>query len=522
MKEKGKEFTIFRTQRAGPGHNHNYKIMDNHTTILVDRLLTDILTILPKIENYLLTFSEVVFSPRTLVRQLILCICLHTGAFTMETFLSGLKYVHSFLSKKGRNIKQLKKRMADPDDTQTFDDYVSIAEAIDRINGVDCWRREPRCELYESDRLQARIDECKHLIRRGDIFDTMFTLRGGIARNKFGLLHEGLFSKALGGTKLLVEEYHSWICRGLDFCADGQVLSGEDAIPTDARLAFFNETRHSYGRTALLLSGGAALGFYHAGVVKVLIENGLMPRVIGGASAGSILCGMIGTRTDEECLRDLFQVKGTRAPGHSGYLQLDFFRPQGYANTVMPRVPTHYSCDAAMSSGSPANSVVDFEGQVGSGSGDKRSNLTSRSSPTTEGNSSGLHGGWIRNLKAGFQFVTPRGIQWFTNSIWNVLRGNTKAKDVMMSDTNHFRRCVRATVGNFTFQEAFDRTGRILNITVSPQNRSDPPRLLNYLTSPHVLVWSGAVASSSLPGVFEASKLMVKDADGTERFESTR
>jgi len=440
----------------------------------------------------------------------------------METFLSGLKYVHSFLSKKGRNIKQLKKRMADPDDTQTFDDYVSIAEAIDRINGVDCWRREPRCELYESDRLQARIDECKHLIRRGDIFDTMFTLRGGIARNKFGLLHEGLFSKALGGTKLLVEEYHSWICRGLDFCADGQVLSGEDAIPTDARLAFFNETRHSYGRTALLLSGGAALGFYHAGVVKVLIENGLMPRVIGGASAGSILCGMIGTRTDEECLRDLFQVKGTRAPGHSGYLQLDFFRPQGYANTVMPRVPTHYSCDAAMSSGSPANSVVDFEGQVGSGSGDKRSNLTSRSSPTTEGNSSGLHGGWIRNLKAGFQFVTPRGIQWFTNSIWNVLRGNTKAKDVMMSDTNHFRRCVRATVGNFTFQEAFDRTGRILNITVSPQNRSDPPRLLNYLTSPHVLVWSGAVASSSLPGVFEASKLMVKDADGTERFESTR
>ena len=41
------------------------------------------------------------------------------------------------------------------------------------------------------------------------------------------------------------------------------------------------------------------------------------------------------------------------------------------------------------------------------------------------------------------------------------------------------------------------------------------------LTAPHVLVWSAAVASSSLPGVFEASKLMVKDSDGTERFEST-
>jgi TAG lipase/steryl ester hydrolase/phospholipase A2/LPA acyltransferase len=34
-----------------------------------------------------------------------------------------------------------------------------------------------------------------------------------------------------------------------------------------------------------------------------------------------------------------------------------------------------------------------------------------------------------------------------------------------MSDTEHFRECLRTNVGDFTFQEAFDRTGRILNIT---------------------------------------------------------
>ena len=78
----------------------------------------------------------------------------------------------------------------------------------------------------------------------------------------------------------------------------------------------------------------------------------------------------------------------------------------------------------------------------------------------------------------------------------------------------------RANVGNFTFQEAFDRTGRILNIVVTPQNKSDPPRLLNYLSAPHVMVWSAAVASSSLPGVFEANRLVVKEADGWERYES--
>lgn len=55
----------------------------------------------------------------------------------------------------------------------------------------------------------ARIDEFVHLMRRRDIFELMFILRGGIARNKFGLLHEGLFSKAMAGTKILVETYHN-------------------------------------------------------------------------------------------------------------------------------------------------------------------------------------------------------------------------------------------------------------------------------------------------------------------------
>jgi hypothetical protein len=96
-------------------------------------------------------------------------------------------------------------------------------------------------------------------MRRRDIFELMFVLRGGIARNKFGLLHEGLFSKALAGTKVLVETYHNVVCAALDFVCDAPITEGESfPIPPEARLAFFNETRHAYGRTGLLLSGGAA------------------------------------------------------------------------------------------------------------------------------------------------------------------------------------------------------------------------------------------------------------------------
>jgi predicted acylesterase/phospholipase RssA len=47
--------------------------------------------------------------------------------------------------------------------------------------------------------------------------------------------------------------------------------------------------RQVYGRSALLLSGGGGLGIYHMGVVKALLEVGMLPRVISGSSAGSIV-----------------------------------------------------------------------------------------------------------------------------------------------------------------------------------------------------------------------------------------
>jgi len=34
---------------------------------------------------------------------------------------------------------------------------------------------------------------------------------------------------------------------------------------------------------------------YHAGVVKALFESNLLPRIISGASVGSIICAIVGT-----------------------------------------------------------------------------------------------------------------------------------------------------------------------------------------------------------------------------------
>lgn len=419
------------------------------------------------------------FVPKAIVRQVTLAILLETGVVTVNQVLAIVHKLYSNFSSRSRLITQLEREQ---EVSQTQDEWMDLAEQIDNIQGNDLWRTEPTCPLYESDRISSRIDEFVHLMRRRDVFDLMFTLRGGIARNKFGLLHEGLFSKALAGTKVLIETYHNIVCKSLEFVCDAMPLPGDEVIPTEAKLAFFNETRHMYGRTALMLSGGAALGFYHVGVVKALMTNGLLPRVLSGASAGSIVCAMIATRTDEECHRDLFEVNGTHATGHSGKLMLNFFRPM--TTPKISHTTHHHNKENALQ-------------QV----------LRNDAGAFADG-------------KKTWQLFFPIGVRKLSSKIYDILSGHKRAKDVLMSDTEHFRSCCRANVGNFTFQEAFDRTGRILNIIVSPQNRSDPPRLLNYLTAPHVLVWSAAVASSSLPGVFEPNKLLVKDADGTERSES--
>lgn len=441
---------------------------------LIDEASKIVIANLPAMKELMSELMDIVFVPKVIVKQLTFAVALQCGMVTVEQLWHLIRGMASHLvSSRSRLVRQLR---AQQKKAETQNEWMDLAEKIDNIQGNDVWRSDPECPLYERERIAARVDEYVHLMRRQDIFELMFALRGGINRNKFGLLHEGLFSKALAGSKVLVETYHNVVCAALDFCADAPVLEGDDPIPTEARLAFFNETRHSYGRTALLLSGGAALGFYHTGVVKCLMENGLMPRVIGGSSAGSILCAMIGTRTDEECLRDLFEAKGTAAPGHSGKLQLNFFRPLSRGNEA--------------------------------GRGSKDDNILRNSA------------GAFRDLKRTWQVFIPIGLRTFTSTVFDVLTGHRRPQDVLNHDTDHFRECLRINVGDFTFQEAFDRTGRILNITVTPNNKSDPPRLLNYLTAPHVLVWSAAVASSSLPGVFEANKLMVKDADGSERFES--
>lgn len=69
-------------------------------------------------------------------------------------------------------------------------------------------------------------------------------------------------------------------------------------------------------------------------------------------------------------------------------------------------------------------------------------------------------------------------------------------------------------IPDLTFQEAFERSGRMLNVSVAPVETHQTSRLLNATTSPNVLIRKSIMASAAVPGVFPAVTLEARDKWG--------
>ena len=231
---------------------------------------------------------------------------------------------------------------------------------------------------------------------------------------------------------------------------------GEEAglvpIKDDMKLAFFNETRYAFGRTAILLSGGASLGYYHLGLIYALHKADLLPRIISGSSAGSIMAAVVGTRSANEysALLDRMVSEGD--------------------DVEEPWARCFFKISNELKS--PLGQFV--------------------------------------------QSYTPNCLRWLADPVLSFMFDGK----LINVDSQHFRRKIRELIGTSTFQEAFDKTSKIINITVAPLNDYDSPRLLNYLTAPHVCVWSAVVSSCSIPGIFDSSPLVVKTSSSSYEYEN--
>jgi TAG lipase / steryl ester hydrolase / phospholipase A2 / LPA acyltransferase len=205
-----------------------------------------------------------------------------------------------------RLVKKLRAaRLRDLQHAQTYAGWREIALELDRLEGADAWRQDDSSDDYDHLLIKERLGQMRELRRQGRVGPLVFALGEGLHGNLGNLSNPALYNVARVGTKQLVTDYIQEVARCLDYLCAGDFPD----FPVEEKIPFFKRTGTVFGRSALMLSGGATLGMFHLGVIKALAGEGLLPRVLSGSSAGAIIAGAAGTRTDAE-LQQLFEHGG--------------------------------------------------------------------------------------------------------------------------------------------------------------------------------------------------------------------
>ncbi|MEZ5501205.1 MAG: DUF3336 domain-containing protein [Halioglobus sp.] len=304
------------------------------------------------------------------------------------------------------DLDELEHRMAG---AANYDEWCEAAQAHDRLSGAEEWKRRDRTRLYDYAQIRLRLDELRRNREQQEDHALLFTLNEGIHGNMGGMGKAALYRPARFGTKYLIEDYVAEIVSALEHLAK----LDEDVISREAKLDFFHRARHSYGRSALMLSGGGSWGNFHIGVVRALLENDVLPNVISGSSAGSLVTAVLGTHTDAQ--------------------------------------------------------------------------LAESRHEDTLATASARKAGLIDRLLLGE-------------------RPLIKLRDL--------EEMVERLVPNLTFQEAFELTGRSINISVAPADLHQTSRLLNAIASPNVFIRTAVMASCAVPGVYPSVTLLAKNVKG--------
>ena len=200
----------------------------------------------------------------------------------------------------------------------TFQEWYSAAQALDALSGGEDWRENDASEHYDFLDIRARYEQLRTLLDDENHEELLYVLNEGIHGNMSGMGRPILYDRAMTGTKCLIDEYVNAIAKALWVVA--KAPSGKIALPH--KVDFFRRASHCYGRSALMLSGGAGLIYSHHGVVQTLIEHNLLPNVISGASAGAWVAALLSMYTNEELRAGVLEHFRYELPVHLNPLRV--------------------------------------------------------------------------------------------------------------------------------------------------------------------------------------------------------
>ena len=185
---------------------------------------------------------------------------------------------------------------------QTYEEWRDERLRRDKVNGNHRWKREDRSDAYDYRVIRARYEELVELRAQGDVRGLLFFYNEGVHGNMGGMGSPRLYPKDMFGTKDLINDYTEEMVQGLE-----QIAAAPDSqLSVLDKIQFFRRTAQAYGECALMLSGAGSLGPFHFGVARALWLQGVLPTIISGASAGSLVAAILCTHSDSE-LTDLLR-----------------------------------------------------------------------------------------------------------------------------------------------------------------------------------------------------------------------
>jgi TAG lipase/steryl ester hydrolase/phospholipase A2/LPA acyltransferase len=117
----------------------------------------------------------------------------------------------------------------------------------------------------------------------------------------------------------------------------------------------------------------------------------------------------------------------------------------------------------------------------------------------------------LENFKHFEHFHRRDILAWHFDSTFDKINAFMQSYTIGSSD--QLKLFARDLCQDLTFLEVYEENGWALSITVTaPKTREQ--RVLNHLTAPHVVIWSAAAASCSIPDVYDAFELMMKNEQG--------
>ncbi|RCK67741.1 Lipase 4 [Candida viswanathii] len=343
--------------------------------------------------------------------------------------LRSLPLIGNFFPEQDEKKKIINELLEYQKSTTSYRSWYETSLKLDELLGNNAWKSDPTSDIYDYDLIYKSLNDMRDARMNRDYKLLLYYIRTRWVRNIGNMGDANLYRHAYVGTKRLIEEYIHECQLSLEY------LISSDEVNLDDRylLGMLIQTRKNIGRTALVLSGGSTFGIFHIGVLTTLFETNLMPRIVSGTSAGSIVASILCCHSNEETFELLNTITSKRF-------------------TVFDVV----DCDVSQIQGS-FKKVLYYLGHL---------------------------------IKYGTIFDIE-GLQ-----------------DTMIG-----------FLGDLTFREAYNRTGKILNITVSPASIHEQTRLLNYLTAPNCLIWSAVCASCSVPGIFPSCSVYEKNPKTNEIHE---